>query len=98
MEKRKSTFERLIALLQGASWALIIVGAFSLFSSFSSFGILFALVAAFIGALPGFLFLTLLELGNIQIEKLQELKKQTRLLEEMSLAHRKDKDETLSHN
>ena len=81
--KKQSAFERLISLLQGASWALVLVGAVSFFTTFYSFGLLSALIAAFIGSLGGLLFVVLFEIANIQIEKLDEIKKQTKLLEKL---------------
>jgi len=81
--KKKNAFERLISLLQGASWALVLVGAVSFFATFYNFGIFTAFIAAFIGSLGGLFFVVLFEIANIQIEKLVEIKKQTKLLEKL---------------
>jgi membrane associated rhomboid family serine protease len=81
--KKKNAFERLISLLQGASWALVLIGAVSFFTTFYNFGIITALIAAFIGSLGGLFFVVLFEIANIQIEKLEEIKKQTKLLEKL---------------
>ena len=89
--KNKSAFERLISLLQGASWALVLVGVVSFFTTFYPFGFLTALLAAFIGSLGGLFFVIVLEIANIQIDKLDEIKKQTKLLEKLV-------DEKLPHN
>lgn len=80
---KKSNFERLISLLQGASWALVIVGAVSFFTTLYPLGLLIAVFGAFLGSLAGLFFVIMLEIANIQIEKLEEAKKQTTLLEQL---------------
>lgn len=95
MLKKRSTFERLISLLQGASWALVLIGATSFFSLVHPFGILPALVAAFLGALPGLFFVVMFEIANLQVDKVYELRKQTELLEKLV---KKQEDEKLSDN
>jgi len=82
MEKQ-SLFEKLLSLLQGAAWALVVVGAFTLFMNFYHLGLVIALFGGFIGALIGFFFVVLIELIQIQFEKLREVKKQTKLLEKL---------------
>ena len=89
---KKSTFERLISLLQGASWALVVIGSFSLFLTLYSFGLLIAFFGAFLGSLGGLFFVVILEIAQIQIEKLDEIKKQTKLLEKLV------DNEKVSHN
>ncbi|NPA03578.1 MAG: hypothetical protein GXO61_01825 [Epsilonproteobacteria bacterium] len=44
-------------------------------------GVLFALVVSIITASIWLIFIVLLEMANLQIEKLKELKKQTKLLQ-----------------
>jgi hypothetical protein len=90
MTKKHSLFERLISLLQGASWALALMGSVTLFSLFLPFGFFISLVAGFIGSLLGLFFVLVLEIVHIQLEKLYEVKKQTKLLETI--------DEKLSYN
>lgn len=84
MDKKRSSFERLISLLQGVSWAFVLIGALSFYSMFSPFGLFMGLIGAFFGSLGGLFFLVILEIAQIQIDKLAELKKQTRLMEKMS--------------
>jgi hypothetical protein len=81
--KKRSAFERLISLLQGASWAFVLIGAFSFFTVFYPFGLLSGIIGAFLGSLGGFFFVVVFEIANIQIEKLEETKKQTKLLEKL---------------
>ncbi len=84
MRDRRTSFELLLSLLQGASWALVILGSVTFFSFFSSFGFLIALISAFIGSLGGLFFVVVFEIAQIQSEKLREIKKQTTVLEEIS--------------
>lgn len=93
MLEKRSSFERLISLLQGASWALVLLGAVSSFITLYPFGILVALIGAFLGSLVGLFFVVIFEIASMQIEKLDEIKKQTKLLEKIL-----KKDETIPHN
>lgn len=83
MLTKRSAYERLISLLQGASWALVVVGATTFFSIFYPFGLFNALIGAFIGSLGGLFFVVVLEIAHQQSEKLEEIKKQTKLLEKL---------------
>ena len=73
----------IINFLLGVAWASVLIGAVTSFLSFYSTGLLFAIVAAFIGALPGLIGILLLEYIITNKEKHEELKKQTQLLEEL---------------
>lgn len=81
--KKQSAFERLISLLQGASWALVLIGAFSFFTALYPFGLFTGIIGAFLGSLGGLFFVVIFEIANIQIDKLDEIKKQTKLLEKL---------------
>jgi len=61
----------------------VLVGAVSFFTTLYSFGLFTATIGAFIGSLGGLFFVVLFEIANIQIEKLDEIKKQTKLLEKL---------------
>ncbi len=89
--KNRSTYEKLISLLQGASWAVSVVGAVIFFNTLYPFGLFSAVVGAFIGSLGGLFFVIVFEIAHQQSEKLQEIKKQTKLLERLV-------DEKVSHN
>ena len=91
--QKQSIIERLISLLQGASWALAVLGAFSLLSPFGFFA---ALLGMFLGMLPGFVLVVICELAHLQFEKFHELKKQTALLEQ--ILENSNNDTTISHN
>ena len=77
-------FEKLLSLLQGAAWALVVVGSVSFFFTFYHFGLIVAILCAFIGALLGLFFVVVFEIAQVQIDKLKELKKQTKLLEKLA--------------
>lgn len=81
--KKRSVYERLISLLQGASWALVVVGATTFFSLLYPFGLFTALIGSFIGSLGGLFFVVIFEMAHQQNEKLEEIKKQTKLLEKL---------------
>ncbi len=81
MTLNQSFFEKLLSLLLGVAWALVVVGAVTFFLSLYHSGIVVALLGAFMGALIGLFFVVLFELAQIQIDKLKELKKQTELLQ-----------------
>ncbi|MBE0491068.1 MAG: hypothetical protein IBX44_02330 [Sulfurospirillum sp.] len=82
--------------MQGASWALVFIGAFYAFSTFVHFGFLIALLSAFAGSLFGLFGVIITELALLQIEKLNELKKHTSLFE--AILQKLQNDTTLPHN
>lgn len=84
MTSRRLTFEKLLSLLQGASWALAIAGSMYLFLLFLPFGFIIASIVALFSFLGAFFFVVVFELAQIQIEKLEELRKQTALLERLN--------------
>jgi len=79
----------IINFLLGVAWATVLIGAATSFLTFYSTSLLFAIVSAFIGALPGLIGILLLEAIITNKEKHEELKKQTKLLEEI-LEYSKD--------
>jgi len=83
-ENRQSFFEKLLSLLQGTAWALVAIGSISFFLSLYHLGIVIAILGAFIGALLGLFFVVIFEIAQIQIDKLNEMKKQTKLLEKLT--------------
>jgi len=82
----KSSFNFLSILINsllGASWAISFLGGTYLAFIFSSLGIFYILFAFLIGMLPGAFFVLLIEYFLLHQEKLDELKRQTQLLEEL---------------
>jgi len=65
----------------GIFWALLLLSAFFFFRSFISLGILPALTAVIFSTVFWLFFIIILEMANLQIEKIKELKKQTEILE-----------------
>ena len=74
----------LINFLLGASWAFALLGASTLFFTLLQIGIFYALIGSLLGALPGLFIVLLIEYFLMREEKLNELKKQTKLLEEIA--------------
>ena len=81
MRLNSALLSLIINLLLGASWAFALIGASTLFFIFLQIGIFYGLFASFLGALPGLFMVLLLEYFLMREEKLNELKKQTKLLE-----------------
>jgi hypothetical protein len=80
----------LINFLLGASWAFALIGASTLFFSFISIGLIYAIFGSFLGSLPGLFMVLLIEYFLMREEKLQELRKQTKLLEELVAQKREE--------
>ncbi|MCF6245525.1 MAG: hypothetical protein L3J43_10890 [Sulfurovum sp.] len=71
----------LVSFLLGVAWASVFVGAVTSFLLFYKETFFYALVSAFIAMLPGIIAILGLEHFITNKEKLDELKKQTELLE-----------------
>ncbi len=72
-----------VNFLLGVAWATVLIGTVTSFLSFYQNSFFFAIVSAFVGALPGLVAVLLLEHIITSKEKHLELKKQTKLLEEI---------------
>jgi zinc transporter ZupT len=79
-----------VNFLLGVAWAAVLIGSVSSFLSFYENSLFFAFVSALIGALPGMIGVVLLEHIITNKEKQEELKKQTKLLQQL-LALQEDK-------
>ncbi len=73
----------LINFLLGASWAFAFMGAVIFFYLFLHVGIFYSIFGSFLGAIPGLFLVLLIEYFIMRQEKLDELKKQTKLLEKL---------------
>ena len=73
----------IINFLLGVAWAAMLIGAVSSFLSFYYNGFFYAIVSAFIGALPGMVGVLLLEYVITNKQKHEELKKQTKILQKI---------------
>ena len=83
MRLQENTLGFVVNFLLGTAWALVFVGAITSFLSFFHNSLFYAIVYAFIGALPGLISVLLLEHIITNKEKLHELEKQTKLLEKL---------------
>ncbi len=81
LEDRSLSF--VVNFLLGVAWASVIIGVVTSFLTFYNDSLLFAIVSAFLGAVPGMAAVLLLELVIISKEKQLELQKQTKLLQEL---------------
>lgn len=81
MSQERLRFEKLLSLAQGASWALALAGGGYTLLLFLPFGIIIASIIALFCFLAGFFFVVVFEMAHVQLEKLEELKKQTDILE-----------------
>ncbi|MFC2057635.1 hypothetical protein ACFLR6_01715 [Campylobacterota bacterium] len=70
-----------VNFLLGVAWAAVLLGAITSFLAFYQVSIFLGIVSAFMGALPGMVFVLVLEHIITAKERYLELKKQTALLE-----------------
>lgn len=81
---QKERFEKLISFLLGASWAIVIFGAIIVFNLFLFLGFAISLFITVSFVVFSLFLILALDAFSVNREKLYELKKQTRLLEENS--------------
>ncbi len=80
---QKNSFESIVSFLQGASWAIVVIGAYLFFTLFYPFGLIVALVGGFFGAMIGLFMVVFFEMAHSQEESLQEQREQTKILKEL---------------
>jgi len=85
MRLENRTLGFVVNFLLGVAWAGVLIGALTSFFSFYQDNLFYAIVSALIGALPGLIAILILEHIITNKEKLQELQKQTKLLEKLLL-------------
>lgn len=83
MRLKDHSLSFVINFLLGVAWATVFIGAISTFLSQYSESFLFAVVSAFVAALPGMIAVLFIEYFITSKEKYLELQKQTRFLEEL---------------
>ncbi len=83
MRIKRSTLGLLVNFLLGAAWAFVLIGALFTFFFFYQYSLLDAILMTFLGALPGLFFVIVLEYIIVGMQRLEELKKQTVLLEKL---------------
>jgi len=84
MRLKKSALGFVVNFLLGAAWASVLIGILYSFFSYYRFSFFDGLTMAFLGALPGLFGVIVLEYLIVGMERLEELKKQTALLQKIS--------------
>lgn len=97
MENRKPLIIVIINVLLGVSWALVALGALVAYNHSQQMGIVTSVIMSFFGMLSGFVFVVIFEMCLLQYEKLQEAKKQTKLLEDIKNKIENKEQQTLPH-
>ena len=85
-----STLARLVSFLLGVAWAIVLVGISFSFLSYFRLSIVDAFLMSFFGAMPGLIMVVLLEYVLIGMQRYEEMKRQTKLLEEIVEQNRRD--------
>ena len=96
MRIKRTKLGSLINFLLGASWALVLISVIFTFLSYVQLNIIDAIFMSFFAGLPGILLVVLLEYIIIGEEKLDEMKKQTQLLQELLAHTKKESQDTIS--
>jgi hypothetical protein len=86
---QKDIYERIINFLLGASWAIVLFGALLTFKIFIVFGIVLALFLTLGYIIVSLFLILLLDAFLVNKQRLQEEKKQTKLLEKIYAKHTK---------
>lgn len=84
MRLKDKSLSFVINFLLGVAWATAFIGAVSTFLSMYSQSFLFAIISAFVAALPGMIGVLFIEHFITSKEKHEELQKQTKLLEQLT--------------
>jgi len=82
---QKDIYEQIISFLLGASWAIVLFGALLTFKIFMSFGVLLALFLSLFYTVFSLFFVLALDAFMVNKERLKEAKKQTQLLEKLTI-------------
>ena len=93
MRLKDSSLGFVVNFLLGVAWAAVLIGAVTSFLSFYHNSFFFAIISAFVGALPGLVAVLLLEHIITNKEKHLELKKQTKLLQQLLVKNESTKKE-----
>jgi hypothetical protein len=96
MLMKNRSFDKIVSFMQGASWGLVILGAYLFFTLFYPFGFIVSLIGGFFGASIGFFMVIFFEMAHIKQEMYKEKIKHTEILEKILMQIKKD--EKLSDN
>ncbi|MEA3492397.1 MAG: hypothetical protein U9R27_10910 [Campylobacterota bacterium] len=83
MRLETPTLGLLVNFLIGTAWAFVLVGIIYTFFSFYNVSLVDAIMLSFLGALPGIFLVVILEYFIVGLQRLEEMKKQTKLLEKL---------------
>ena len=86
---QKDIFDRIISFLLGASWAIVVFGALITFKTFLILGLGLSLFITILFVIVSLFMILALDAFAVNREKLQEAKKQTKLLEKIYAKHTK---------
>ena len=81
--RKKSLAQKIVSIFLGASWAIIAIFALVAFRLYESHGLFVSISAGVFGLFVGMIFVLFFEVMLLQIEKFTEIKKQTKLLEDI---------------
>jgi len=80
---QKDLYDKIISFLQGASWAIVLIGAYLTFKLSISFGLIYSIFFTTLYIIISLLFVLVLDAFSVQKQKLEEAKKQTLLLQKI---------------
>ncbi len=80
---QKDIFDRIISFLLGASWAVMFFGSLIIFKTFLFLGVGFSIFLTIIFIIVSLFFVLGLDAFSINRKRLDEAKKQTKLLEQI---------------
>jgi len=80
---QKDKFDRIISFLLGASWAIVILGALIIFKSFILLGIPLAIFLTILYIITSLFMILALDAFAVNRQRLEEARKQTKILEEI---------------
>ena len=84
---QKDIYDRIISFLQGASWAIVLFGAYFTFKFSISFGLSFSIFLTVLFIFISLFLILALDAFSVNRKKLEEAKKQTKLLEKIYTKH-----------
>ena len=86
---QKDIFDRIISFLHGASWAVIVFGALITFNLFLFLGFSISLFITIVFVIISLFMVLSLDAFSVNKKRLEEAKKQTKLLEKIYSKHTK---------
>ncbi len=84
---QKDIYEKIIGFLLGASWAVVLFGALLTFKIFINFGIIVAIFSTVTFIFISLFLILAIDAFLVNKQRLQEAKKQTKILEKIYAKH-----------